>query len=403
MRKISIKILIVIVFLPTALISGTSIFGFGPRLPGEIQSQYSTAALGRGGFEMAIKDSMALNQSNFALWSILSRTTISLNLRFQGISTKTKYDKVGSLNANFQGGFVGIPLIKRKMAIGFGLIPQFENDFKVKILDVGVGAPAEQNIRVSGNIGEAKFIFSYSIFPNLSFALVPSYSFGFVSDKISILYDDFAYGNIYVENKFKVYGPGLALSAFSAQGPRLAIGATVKLPQKLSLNTEQVSTSNSELVDENREATLPLEATVGISYRLSKRWQTGFDFQYHNWKGGYKIDNRLIRGLNNNYRIGVGIERIPEEKHMTAKSEEMTYRGGFFFGQNYRNVNNEPVYDYGISLGLGFPVIKNRNRLDFAFEYGQRGDLSINLVTESYFRFNVSISANELWFVRENR
>jgi hypothetical protein len=391
------------VFLPTVLISGTSIFGFGPQLPGEIQSQYSTAALGRGGFEMAIKDSMGLNQSNFALWSILSRTTISLNLRFQGISTKTNYDKIGSLNANFQGGFVGIPLIKRKMAIGFGLIPQLENDFKVKIQDVGIGTSAEQNIRVSGNIGEAKFIFSYAFIPSLSFALIPSYSFGFVSDKTSILYDDFAYGNIYVENRFKVYGPGLTLSAFSALSPRLAVGATIKFPQKLSLNTEQVSTNKSEIIDEDREATLPLETKVGISYRLSKRWQTGIDFQYYNWKGGYMINNRLIRGLTNNYRIGVGIERVPEDKQIAPLSEEMTYRGGFFFGQIYRNVNYEPVYDYGISLGLGFPIIRNRNRLDFAFEYGQRGDLSINLVTESYFRFHVSISANELWFVRENR
>jgi len=34
---------------------------------------------------------------------------------------------------------------------------------------------------------------------------------------------------------------------------------------------------------------------------------------------------------------------------------------------------------------------------------GKRGNLSINGLSETIFRLNFSLSANELWFVREER
>ena len=401
-QKTSIIIFVFCLILPTTIVAGSSIFGFGPQLLGEVQNQYSTAASGRGGFAMAVEDSMSLNQTNFALWSTLSRTTLSLTLGFQGLSTQTKYDQISSLNASFNGGFLAIPIIKKKIAMGIGLIPKLKNDFSVIIPNVGIGAAATQKIKVIGNMSEAKFIFSYAISPNLSFAIIPNYSFGFVSDQISITYNDISYGDINLENKFKIYGPGLALGAFLRLNQKLTTGAQLRLPSKLSLDREQISSSSTQTINEHRNANFPLQATIGFVYRMSYRWQMGLDIDYKNWKNGYKIDNITVGNLNDSYRVGIGVERLPELKRMVSKIEEMTYRGGFFLGQLARTFNSKPVYDYGISIGVGVPIIKNHNRIDIAFEYGNRGNLDINLVKESYFRFNISLSANELWFVRED-
>jgi hypothetical protein len=403
MRHKKSHTILIFIVLSGTVIAGTSMFGFGPQLPGTYQNSFTTVAAGRGGVEMAIIDSMSLNQSNFALWSMLSRTTISINLLFQGITTKSNTQNIGSFDANVHGGFLAIPLLKKKFVIGVGLIPQIRNDIGVKIQSIGIGAAATQTVNTSGNIGEAKFIAAYAPFDNFSLALVPSYTFGFISDEISIVYDDIAYGDISVVDKYKIYGPGFGLYAFYQTGQKFAVGGKVKLPSKLTLFTEQTSLSKVEIIDKFRKVTLPLNWGAGVSYKLSNSWQAGLDFDYKNWKNGYKIEGNTVNNLDNSYRIGIGIERLPQQRRFISTMQDITYRGGLFYGQLYKRANDNSVYEYGISLGLGLPILRNNSHMDFAFEYGQRGDLAENFLKESFFRLHISISANELWFQREKR
>jgi len=403
MKVNKIFLLVLVAILSCRLIAGTSIFGYGSKLPGSYQYPYTTVAAGRGGVEMAIVDSMSLNQTNFALWAVLSRTTISLNLRFQGISTKSNYQDMSSFDASVRGGFFAIPLLKKKLVIGMGLIPQFKNDIGVKIMDIGFGASAVQTVETSGNIGDAKFILSYAPFSNFSLAVVPSYTFGFIADDIAIRYDDNAYGNIFIQNKFKIYGPGVGFYAFYQLGSKFAIGGKAIIPTKLTLYTEQMSLSKKETVVEFRKVMLPQNIGIGIAYKISNRWQAGLDLDYSNWKDDYKIEDVTIGDVTNSYRIGAGFERLPEPRRFISTVADITYRAGLFYGQLYKIANTNYVSEYGISFGIGVPIIRQNSHLDFAFEYGQRGNLSKNLLKESFFRLYISVSANELWFQREER
>jgi hypothetical protein len=81
----------------------------------------------------------------------------------------------------------------------------------------------------------------------------------------------------------------------------------------------------------------------------------------------------------------------------------MNYRAGVFYGQMNFLSNGKPVNEYGLTAGLGLPIRQGISRIDVALQAGKRGDLKINGLSEMFFRLNFSVSANELWFVRDDR
>ena len=126
---------------------------------------------------------------------------------------------------------------------------------------------------------------------------------------------------------------------------------------------------------------------------------SGIDISYALWRKGYKVDDRAVTGINNSHHIGIGIEKIP----LHSKKERITYRAGIFYGQLNLYANYARIKEYGISLGLGFPLLIQHNRLNVAVQYGQRGEQSKNLAEETFVRFNLSLSTSELWFNRDIR
>jgi len=402
MRKLSL--LITLVFCSGTLWASSSIFGFGPNLIGSYQYQYSTSALGRGGYEMAYLDSMNLNQMNFATWPFLSRTTVSFNMSYQGMniesqSGQSQFDS----KANFNGGFIAWPLIQKRLTLGIGLAPLSVSDLGVQIQNVGVGTKGIQTVNSSGTISEAKVVIALALNKNMGFALVPSFTFGMIRDFVRIKFDDIAYGDVAIENNYQFTGFGLAGNAYLNFWDFLALGAKIKVPSSLTVKTEQRSIVAAKPYDDIRSITLPFDIVVGANIKLWGQWQIGGDLAYQNWHNGYLLDNVAMDNINDGLRLGVGIERGPEEKKYTSYFKNINIRGGAFVSQLNSSSQGEKIHEYGLSFGFGFPIIKNQNRIDMAFEFGQRGDLDLNFLREMFFRFNFSLSTNELWFVQQER
>jgi hypothetical protein len=402
MRKLSLFLLTLL--WAQAVYASSSIFGFGPNLIGTYQYQYSTSALGRGGYEMAYMDSVNLNQMNFATWAYLSRTTVTINMSYQGmnIESQTGQSQFDS-KANFNGGYIAWPLIQRKMTLGIGLAPLSVSDLGVQLQNVGVGAKGIQTVNSLGTISEAKIVFAMALSKNMGFAIVPSFTFGLIKDQIRINFDDAAYGDVAIENRYQFSGFGVAGNAYLNFWDFLALGAKIKIPSHLTVRTEQISIVAASPYENTRSVTLPFDVVIGANLKLWGEWQLGGDLAYQNWHNGYLVDNKALDNINDGIRIGVGIERGPEEKKYTSYFKNVNLRGGAFVSQLNSTSLGETINEYGLTFGLGFPIIKNQNRIDLAFEFGQRGDLGLNFLREMFFRFNFSLSTNELWFVQQER
>jgi len=405
MRKIK-KILISLLFiLPSLSYGGSSIFALVPKSIGEHYYPYSTAALGRGGFSMAFVDSVDLNQMNYSSWSYISRTTFSLGMGFQALSSESERNQINSNDGAFHGGYIAIPLIQKKLAMGFGILPKSLNDQGFVIEDAGVGSPATQTMSTSGSLSEVQFITSYAASKNLSFGLLLYYILGKISDNTNLDYSETNYQDVNIENEYHLYGKGasVGLSAFYRLNEKLAMGAQAKFPTTITIYSQQASIATNKTVDEYREITFPLNGTVGITYQANERWVFGADVDYINWKQGYMFNGTTVDGVDNNYRLGFGVEYLPSTRRVISYSDKMNYRGGLYYGKLNFLSKGQPVFDYGLSLGLGLPIVRGSSRLDIAFQLGKRGSIAKNGLSENYFRLNFSIAASELWFLREDR
>ena len=78
-----------------------------------------------------------------------------------------------------------------------------------------------------------------------------------------------------------------------------------------------------------------------------------------------------------------------------------TYRFGGFYNRDYVMVENNHVYDYGVSCGLGLPTIE-KTIINIGFEYHNRRATSSALLDEKYFNITLGVNFNNLWF-RKNK
>jgi hypothetical protein len=389
-----------IVFIcPGFLLAGSSIFGFGPQGSAFYQYPYSTAALGRGGAETAVLDTITINYHNYALWSYYGRTMLSVDMMFESRTVKQPGSEYYTGDAKFTGGFLSFPLLKRNVSIGIGLSPMVLNDQQFNRSFSTELATGRELIKTNGNISEATFTVAANIKKRFAFALVGRYAFGMIKDKISIIYGESYLGDIFAENKYRISGFGLRFDSFYMFSSRLFTGISISLPLKTDLEVSQNAPSSPLEIPDMHSLQFPLKLAGGLSYALTENWFSSIDLNWARWKDGYKIDSKTTDNMNDSYRIGVGIEKRPRY----SKKERYTYRAGLFNSQlnmyaNYGNIN-----EYGVSLGLGIPLRMQYNRIDIALQAGKRGQMTINLAEETFVRFDISLSASEFWFIRDER
>jgi hypothetical protein len=76
----------------------------------------------------------------------------------------------------------------------------------------------------------------------------------------------------------------------------------------------------------------------------------------------------------------------------------VVYRAGLRYEKTGLVVNSQSIKDFGLTLGLGFPVTGSFSNVNFGFEIGKKGTTSSNLVQENYANFSMSLSLNDKWF-----
>ena len=382
--------------------SGTSIFGLAPNSFGSVYQGGSTASAGRGGFEVAYFDSLTLNNSNFAQWPFLTQSTINLNAGYNRLSTEVGSQSTSSYSGNFEGGYLAIPIMKNKMAFGIGLTPLLRSEQSISQEKDIENAQVTETFKSTGNVSEGSFSVSYAINENIAVAGVIGYNFGLIEDNLSLSFNNQQYSDIFLDNQYKLYGTAFALHSFFRINSNLYSGLRLKFPAKLTLRTEQNSLNSNEYVIEEREINFPFNFTFGMAYLFENQYIAGIDFNYQAWKDGYKIDDVKPGGFDNIFRVSLGVEKMPSERRFISYGQRMYYRGGLYISQLNLLANNQNILEYGISMGIGLPLLNLRNRIDLALQYCKRGSLQENLATENLIKFNISITAGNLWFVRED-
>jgi hypothetical protein len=122
------------------------------------------------------------------------------------------------------------------------------------------------------------------------------------------------------------------------------------------------------------------------------------DVNWRNWKE-YQAFGRSD-SLQNSFSFNVGGEYIPKHNSITSYWHRVRYRLGFRYENTYLNINGQPIKEFGISFGLGFPFNRSKSMLNFAFEFGNKGTVENSLVQENFLKFTFGLTIYERWFLK---
>lgn len=148
-------------------------------------------------------------------------------------------------------------------------------------------------------------------------------------------------------------------------------------------------------------AKLPAEISGGVMYQKANKLRVGVNYSRSMWSN-YENEAKPDE-LKDTYQVSLGGELIPVYNSYNSYFKKMRYRAGAFYGTDPRSDGfNKQLTSYGITLGLGFPIIIPRQTtsyIDIAFEFGKFG--SDQALDENYINMTIGFTLNDdKWFIK---
>lgn len=408
--------------------------GIGNFYPG-----YFSAAAGMGGIGVGYNDPTHLNPQNPASLGFLRVTAFE-----GGIFTKYsnlnngKGENDAAWSGNIQYLSLGFPLrnpinesLERQQPIsGYGmaftLLPYTYVGYDVNSTIENPGFGTATNT-LKGTGGTYKLAWSNGFrYKNIAVGIESAYLFGKITNARRLQLDSssIAYGT---ELADEISLRGLRLKAGFQAGidfgkkkdkdksisdyKRLLISGTYTLGgsvqsnasrfyrRELFLTTTIVDTLLREF-DNIQTGNLPVEFGFGLSYERFNKLRLNAEYTVGKWSQ-YQLDAKSDK-LFDNYFIRFGGELIPEYASYNKYSRRMSYRLGAFYGTDPRTVNGISLLQYGITMGLGLPIVVPRQTpsfIDLSLEIGRFG--LKDALRETYIQVTAGFSLNDnTWFYK---
>lgn len=187
----------------------------------------------------------------------------------------------------------------------------------------------------------------------------------------------------------------------------LRAGATFAMNQDINTDLDEFWLSYNfsggdtsyQALSQKGPLTMPMTYSIGVHIADSNRWMVGIDYSAMNWTG-YKGLGRTDSVGDMSYRLGVGGELTPDPTAIRKYLGRVTYRAGFYYGQDYVYLRNTPLNYYAFTFGFGLPFRRFTDRINTAFEIGRRGTETNGLFRESFVKFSLGVTLNDKWFIK---
>lgn len=365
-----------------------------------------------------IPDSIHMNIVNPAMYSSLKLTTYAIGGTFSVNKLKTDSQSEKAQRTALDYLAIGIPL--KKLGIGFGLIPYSSVGYNIKSSSTDLNSIRTDSYnKGDGGVNKVFLGFGYQITKDLSIGADAQYNFGQINTQnISILYDS---------NGSPIQNATKELNKSNANGVNFNTGISfkTKINKKLTLFSSGTFTPESNLnlgntrtislvqtisgvvgdpVDITVPSTklkLPSKITFGIGVGDVKKWSIGTEVTLQNSSNfGNRFSDISNVTYQNASKFTVGGYFIPNYKSFSKYFSRIVYRGGFRYENTGLVINNTPIKDGALTLGLGMPLKGAFSNVNIGFELGERGTKSAGLVSEQYMNFNIGLSLNDRWFVK---
>ncbi|MBS1615332.1 MAG: hypothetical protein JST06_04355 [Bacteroidetes bacterium] len=389
---------------------------------GEMTTGTSVLNRGMGYTSTAFQNAAALNTDNPASYPSLRLTTYEAAFTggLRSIDAGNQNYNTGSLTLSYLR--VGIPLGKHG-GMAFGLEPRshvyYHNVDTAATLINENGGSTIINKNASEYTGEGglnyAFIGGGYSFGGFSFGANFGYLFGNIRntsrlvnlDSTKMLGSDFSrytrIGGIYWKG-------GLQWHDTLRNGWNYRLGATLELSQQINASREtygssffyyglqEVQDTAYSLPGQQGKITIP--ATYSFGAQLGGgNWSLAADITRTDWNQ-YQNFGLSDSVTDKTMRYSLGGEFTPAPGSVYHYFQRVTYRMGFYYGDDYVQLHDTKLNYYGLTVGASFPFKRGADRVHTALEFGRRGTTENGLVQMNYFRLHLGISLNDRWFIK---
>jgi hypothetical protein len=358
------------------------------------------------------QDSIHINLDNPASFANLKLTTFAVGGSYNTNQLKTTSESASTRRSTFDYLAVGLPL--GKFGLGFGMFPYSSVGYKIESIPLDI---TKNSYRLDGKGGLNKVFVGvgYKINSNWSIGADAQYSFGKIETNSLVFISQIPVGtressiadvsginfNIGLMYQTKIKDKLNAYSSFN-----YAIQSKLKSITASNISTVQYDTNynlitienDGELVS-NNTLNFPTNLTFGAGIGKSRKWLVGAQISV---RAAASFPSRNNYQNNVSYegsqKIGIGGYFIPNYNSFSSYFQKVVYRAGLRYEKTGLVINSQSIKDYGLTLGLGFPVTGSFSNVNFGFEIGKKGTTSGNLVQENYANLSVSLSLNDRWF-----
>lgn len=391
---------------------------------GDIHPNFYGRSAGMGGVSLGSRNGLQVNFANPASYSAVDSISFVFEAGIDGKYTNLKNSQQSehNHNINLQDFAFSFP-VTHWWGAAFGLTPYSDAGYEMREnVSSNVLSYIQNEYIGSGTLSKFFIGNSFYILKNLSVGINANFLFGNISH---VSYNNFSETSSTTPTAFTVetsdntryrnftFDYGLQYRIDLSKKKSLTIGAVYQSPATLAADyyyqkTRIYESYSADTLDiksiANGRTKIPGLFGIGIMYDVKDKFSAGIDFKTQDWKKAIFIGEK-DPNLTLSRTINAGIEYIPNRYSLQSHWARVAYRFGGYYNQSYVKVNDHQITEYGLTMGLGIPVVNPTNAMrnsmiNFSIEAGRKGTTKYDLIQENFVRFNLSFSLYENWFLK---
>jgi hypothetical protein len=372
-----------------------------------------TAAMANTG--IAVRTSYHLNRLNPASYSAIDTMSFFFEAGITGFTQSFKANQTKETHNNIDYSYfaMGFPITKT-IHSSWGLRPFSNTGYNFEYrsesgLTRAVG---------TGNLTSAYGGVSFKPTPNLSIGAHGTYLFGNIrhTSFLEFIDDETAYkygsqSELHTSDFFLDFG--MQYTQNFANNQNITLGVTFRPKTAISGNYQKTFAkgsqyaedgklfSNNQIIPEVSDTSdiksfdIPQSIGFGISYNRIEQLILSADYIISNW-GSVTIPDGHSSTVDSKH-LSAGLQYTPDIRSQNYLSR-MRYRAGIKYNEEYIEINNQQINDFGITFGLGLPHNRSKTSINLAFELGKRTQADADHLTENYGKVTINFSFHEFWF-----
>ena len=419
MKSVKNYLLVILIFSCFSVVSQTNTGSpYSLNELGEINFTGNVSYQSMGGIDSSI-DSIEFNINNPSSLAKIKTTNYLIGTFYKSssISNSSLKENIKTSNINYIA--IGIPV--KNFGFGFGVLPYSSVGFNLQTTEEynDDNSISTRLFGAEGNINKAFLSVGIPFFKYFSLGATANYNFGkFNYEKFNLM-DGVNYG-VFSNSSSEITGftYNFSSNVLIPLKNDLSLSLLISLypeDELDSYNIESLYTSNAssisleslgDFVDidldarglENTKLPVPKKSIYSIGLEKKNSWFIGA--QYEN-KLSSGFENVFLDIRNVSYRdansISFGGYFIPDSSSLVSYWKRIKYRFGIKNDKKSIIVNNLPINQFSLNLGLGLPIA-GLSKANLGLEIGKIGN--DDLIKENYFSLRLGLSLNDVWFIK---